>query len=51
VVRGVGDPTLPAGTAVLAWNLPGVAPNALIDSSAAVTEVRVDTAEGGDARG
>jgi NADH-quinone oxidoreductase subunit G len=51
VVRGVGDPSLPAGTAVLAWNLPGVAPNGLIDSGAAVTEVSIDTAEGGDNRG
>jgi formylmethanofuran dehydrogenase subunit D len=51
VVPGIGDPNLPAGTAVLAWNIPGFAPNGLIDSSAAVTEVRVDSAEGGDTRG
>jgi formylmethanofuran dehydrogenase subunit D len=51
VVPGIGDPGLPAGTAVLAWNMPGVAPNGLIDSGAAVTEVRVEVAEGGDDRG
>jgi NADH-quinone oxidoreductase subunit G len=41
------DPTLPAGTAVIPWNLPGGRAGDLIDSSAVVTTVTVE-ASGGD---
>ena len=36
-------PTVPAGTVVLHWNLGDPSPRALIDASAPVTEVRVET--------
>jgi formylmethanofuran dehydrogenase subunit D len=42
-----GDPKLPAGTALLPWNLPGGRAGDLIDSSASVTTVTVE-AQGGD---
>jgi predicted molibdopterin-dependent oxidoreductase YjgC len=49
---GLADPTVPPGTVVMAWNLPGASPADLIDCSAAVTEVRVEAAlEGGDGGG
>ena len=50
---GVGDDGLPAGTAFLAWNLPGAPAGELIDSSAPFTEVVVAlaAAEGGDTDG
>ena len=51
VLPAVADPDLPAGTAVMAWNLPGAAPGSLIDSSRAVTEVTlhsVDLSGGGE---
>jgi NADH-quinone oxidoreductase subunit G len=49
----VGAPTVPAGTAVLPWNLPGAYAADLIDASAPVTEVRLENAatEGGGADG
>lgn len=37
------DTTVPAGTVVLHWNLGDPSPRNLIDASAAVTEVRVET--------
>ncbi|HRA34288.1 MAG TPA: molybdopterin dinucleotide binding domain-containing protein, partial [Acidimicrobiales bacterium] len=37
------DATVPAGTVVLHWNLGDPSPRALIDASAPVTEVRVET--------
>ena len=37
------DATVPPGTVVLLWNTGDPSPTALIDASAAVTEVRVET--------
>jgi NADH-quinone oxidoreductase subunit G len=37
------DDTVPAGTAVLAWNLPDRAAATLVDASAAVTDLRVES--------
>jgi NADH-quinone oxidoreductase subunit G len=39
----VGDAGLPSGTAVLPWNLPGAHASDLIDASASVTEVLVES--------
>jgi anaerobic selenocysteine-containing dehydrogenase len=49
----VGDAGVPVGTAVLPWNLPAAHAADLMDASAPVTEVRVETTaiEGGDAGG
>jgi NADH-quinone oxidoreductase subunit G len=49
-VPGVADPSIPPGTVVMAWNLPGASPADLIDCSTSVTEVQVEPAisEGGD---
>jgi NADH-quinone oxidoreductase subunit G len=49
----VGDSTLPTGTAVLPWNLPGAHASDLIDASSAVTEVRLSSTaiDGGEADG
>ncbi len=41
VVRA--DPGVPAGTAGLAWNLPGSAASGLIDATAPVTDLRVES--------
>jgi anaerobic selenocysteine-containing dehydrogenase len=41
VMPAVGDESLPVGTAVMAWNLPGAAAGDLIDSFATYTEVAV----------
>jgi formylmethanofuran dehydrogenase subunit D len=46
-IPATGDPKLPTGTALLAWNLPGGRAGDLIDSAAAVTTVTVE-AQGGD---
>ncbi|HET6874328.1 MAG TPA: molybdopterin-dependent oxidoreductase, partial [Acidimicrobiales bacterium] len=43
-VAASGDPTLPSGTAFLAWNLPGVPVGELIDAGAATTYVEVEAA-------
>jgi NADH-quinone oxidoreductase subunit G len=53
VLPGVADDGLPAGTAVLAWNLPGGRAGELIDASAPFTEVVVGPAasEGGEGDG
>ena len=37
------DPGVTAGTAVLAWNLPGTGANTLIDAVASVTDLRVES--------
>ena len=37
------DDTVPAGTAVLAWNLPDGAAGTLVDADAAVTDLRVES--------
>jgi hypothetical protein len=49
----VGDPAIPAGTAVLPWNLPGAHASDLIDVSSPVTEVQLSSTaiEGGEADG
>ena len=46
----VGDSAIPAGTAVLPWNLPGAHASRLIDASSPVTEVRLSSTaiEGGE---
>jgi formylmethanofuran dehydrogenase subunit D len=53
VLPGVGHDGLPAGTAFLAWNLPGAAAGELIDCSTPFTEVVVAPAasEGGEPGG
>ena len=51
-VAGRGDLAVPPGTAVLPWNLPGAPAGALIDASAVVTEVHIESIHGGgDSRG
>jgi hypothetical protein len=52
-LAAVGDPAIPAGTAVLPWNLPGAHASDLIDVSSPVTEVRLSSTaiEGGEADG
>ena len=47
-VAAAADPALPAGTAVIAWNLPGGRAGDLIDSASRVTEVTVTDVSGGD---
>jgi NADH-quinone oxidoreductase subunit G len=47
----VGDSTVPAGVAVLAWNLPGALASDLIDSSQSVTDITVQADDRGDAHG
>jgi NADH-quinone oxidoreductase subunit G len=47
----VADPFLPAGTAFLPWNLPGGRAGDLIDSSAVVTAVTVESSGGESTRG
>ena len=42
-VPAVGDASIPAGTAVLPWNLPGGRAADLIDAFSPVTEVRVES--------
>jgi anaerobic selenocysteine-containing dehydrogenase len=46
----LADPAVPAGSAVLPWNLPGARAGDLIDSSLAVTEVTVSVPNGEDER-
>jgi NADH-quinone oxidoreductase subunit G len=43
ILPAVGDAGLPSGTAVLPWNLPGAHASDLIDASASVTEVLVES--------
>jgi anaerobic selenocysteine-containing dehydrogenase len=45
LVKSVGDAGLPAGTALLPWNLPGARAAELVDSSRGVTEVRIEVVE------
>ena len=47
VVPAVADKALAAGTASLAFHQPGASAAALIDAGAAVTEVRIESVEGG----
>jgi NADH-quinone oxidoreductase subunit G len=47
VVPAVADKALAAGTASLAFHQPGTAAATLIDAGAAVTEVRIESVEGG----
>ncbi|MBL8774895.1 MAG: NADH-quinone oxidoreductase subunit NuoG [Acidimicrobiales bacterium] len=47
VVPAVADKALAAGTAALAFHQPGASAAALIDAGAAVTEVRIESVEGG----
>jgi NADH-quinone oxidoreductase subunit G len=42
VVAARADAAVPRGVALMVWNLPGVNPSDLIDSSQAVTEVRIE---------
>jgi NADH-quinone oxidoreductase subunit G len=46
-----GDPDLPAGTALLAWNVPGGAAADLIDARLPVTEISVAATQGAAADG
>ncbi len=48
-VAASADPAVPAGTAVIAWNLPGGRAGDLIDGTSRVTEVTVTDLSGGDA--
>ncbi len=50
VLPAHGDRTLPARSALLAWNLPGGRAGDLIEAGAPFTEITV-TLEGGDADG
>jgi anaerobic selenocysteine-containing dehydrogenase len=43
LVRAVSDPGMPKGVAYLPFNQPGSCANDLIDASAAVTDIRVET--------
>jgi formylmethanofuran dehydrogenase subunit D len=47
-VPATADPGVPAGSAVLPWNLPGGRAGDLIDSGAVVTVVTVEPAGGDD---
>ncbi len=50
-VAAVGDPEIPRGTAVLAWNLAGARAAGLVDAAAAATAVRVELADGSGGQG
>jgi anaerobic selenocysteine-containing dehydrogenase len=47
----VSDAAVPAGVAVLGWNLPGALASDLIDSSLSVTDITVQADDQGDAHG
>jgi len=47
----VTDPSVPAGSALLAWNLQGARASDLIDASQQFTEITVEAAGGGDSVG
>ncbi|HET9078592.1 MAG TPA: NADH-quinone oxidoreductase subunit NuoG [Acidimicrobiales bacterium] len=49
IITAAADPGVPAGSAVIPWNLPGGRAGDLIDGSGRVTEVTVTDAAGGDA--